>query len=380
MSNEPMTPHFDPADIDDLHDRLRRTRRNAITDDEWSRGVASGWLDEVLADWLAHDVGEFEQRLASLDHRRADLDGQPVHAVVAEGVGPDPLPLLLANGWPSSFCEYLDVLPLLTDPAAHGGDAADAFTVVVPSLPGFGFSPAPPVGGVDARAIADTWHRLMTEEFGHSRFVAHGSDLSARNVAHLARRHADSVVAIHLASPSIAPPPNPSTPDETTYAADVEAWTAAEGSYAHQHSTRPATLAAALLDSPAGLAAWVGEKFVAWSSPTADGGPGFSRQLLLDTLTLYWLTATIGTSMLPYWRNRHDPSAALPLDDPGPVPTAITVFGGEQVPLPRPTRAIAERYYRVVAWDEHERGGHFPAAAAPALFAQTLRSAFRPYR
>ena len=303
-----------------------------------------------------------------------------IHLVHEPGRGPAPLPLLLTHGWPSSFCEYLDLLPLLTDPGAHGGDPDDAFTVVAPSLPGFGFSGPPPAGGLTAEAVASLWHRLMTEGLGYPRYAAHGSDLGAGVTARLARAHPDAVAGIHLATPGLAAPPRPWSPAEQAHFAQVDAWTGEEGGYAHLHSTKPATLGAALHDSPAGLAAWIGEKITAWSSTTADGQPAFPRDLLLGTLTLYWVTGTITSSLLPYWAYRHAPGTALPPGEPAPVPTAITIFGGEKVPFPKPPRELAERYFTVTTWAEHDRGGHFPAAAEPQLLAETLRDAFRPLR
>jgi pimeloyl-ACP methyl ester carboxylesterase len=371
---------FGPAVIDDLRERLRRTRRLTAPGDDWARGVPGSWLSGVLADWQTFDFAAFQRQLAALSHRQAIIDGQMVHVLVAPGRGPAPLPLLLANGWPSSFCEYLDVLPLLTDPGGHGGDPADAFTVVAPALPGFGFSAAPPPGGVSSVRVAGLWHRLMTQGLGHGRYVAHGSDLGAGVVAHLARAHPASVAGIHLATPGLPLAPQPWTPAEQAYAAEAEAWSAEQGSYAHQHGTKPATIGAALHDSPAGLAAWIGEKIVAWSSVAADGQPAFPRALLLETLTLYWATGTITSSMLPYWNYRHTEGAALPPDDPSPVPAAVSNFGGERIPLPRPPRELAERFVNVSAWQEHDRGGHFPAAAEPELLARTLREVFRPFR
>ncbi len=348
--------------------------------DDWSRGVPSPWLAELLSDWQAFDVAGFQTRLDGLPHYVAEMDGQRLHFLHAPGRGPDPFPLLVTHGWPGSFCEYLDLLPLLTDPQAHGGDPADSFSVVVPSLPGFGFSPPPPSGGLTAAQIAELWHRLMRDGLGYARYTAHGSDLGAGVTAWLARIHPDAVAAIHLATPGLAPPPRPWSPAEEAHFAEVDAWAAEEGGYAHQHATKPATLAAALLDSPAGLAAWVGEKVTSWSATTADGQPAFPRDRLLATLTLYWATGTIGSSLLPYWAYRHTADTALPADDPPPVPTAISVFGGERVPFPKPPRQLAERYFTVVAWDEHHRGGHFPAVAEPQLLAETLRETFRPYR
>ena len=342
--------------------------------------MPAGWLGALLADWQAFSVPRFQARLDGLTHLRASVDGHLVHLVHMPGRGPDPMPLLLAHGWPGSFCEYLDIMPLLTDPGAHGGDRADAFTVVAPSLPGFGFSGPVPAGGMTADAVAGLWHRLMGEGLGYRRYVAHGSDLGAGVTARLARAHPGAVAGIHLATPGLAAPPKPWSPAEQAHFAEVDAWTGEEGGYAHVHSTRPATLGAALHDSPAGLAAWIGEKITAWSSTSAGGQPAFPRDLLLGTLTLYWVTGTITSSLLPYWAYRHAPGTALPAGEPVLVPTAITIFGGERVPFPKPPRELAERYFHVTSWAEHDRGGHFPAVAEPQLLAQALRDAFRPLR
>jgi pimeloyl-ACP methyl ester carboxylesterase len=342
--------------------------------------VPGHWLAELLADWRSFDTARFEARVNRMIHLQASLTGQLVHLVHVPGRGPDPMPLLLTHGWPGSFCEYLDLLPLLTDPAAHGGDPADAFTAVVPSLPGFGFSAAAPPGGLTAGAVAGLWHRLMADGLGYPRYAAHGSDLGAGVTAFLARAHPEAVAGIHLATPGLAAPPRPWTPAEEAHLKEVEAWTAEQGGYAHQQATKPATLGAGLHDSPAGLAAWIGEKIVAWSSTTSDGQPAFGRDLLLGTLTLYWATGTITSSMQPYWAYRHTPGSALPPGEPSQVPTAISVFGGERIPFPKPPRELAERYFTITAWSEHDRGGHFPAVAEPRLLAQTLRDVFRPLR
>jgi pimeloyl-ACP methyl ester carboxylesterase len=303
-----------------------------------------------------------------------------VHLVHAPGTGPDPLPLLLTHGWPSSFLEYLDLLELLTDPGRHGGLAADAFTVVAPSLPGFGFSGPPPGGGLTHGQVAELWYEIMTGTLGYRRFVAHGSDLGAGVTARLARAHPEAVAAIHLATPGLPAPPRPWSDPVSRHFRAAEAWTAEEGGYAHMHATKPATIGVALDDSPAGLAAWIGEKLTRWSSTTANGEPAFSRDLLLSTLTLYWASRTGASSLLPYWAYRHTPSAELPADDPAPVPTAIDVFGGELVPFPKPPRELAERYFTIAAWREHDRGGHFPAVAEPGLLAERLRATLRPFR
>jgi pimeloyl-ACP methyl ester carboxylesterase len=375
-----LTPTISEGTVEELTKRLARSRIGHFPDQGWDLGTPATWLDELVADWQAFDFSDFQARLGVMPHMTAQVGEQQVHFLHAVGMGPDPLPLVLTHGWPGSFLEYGGLLPLLVDPGSHGGDAADAFTIVVPSLPGFGFSSAPPAGGLTAAEIAELWHRLMHDGLGHTRYVAHGSDLGAGVTAWLARNHPDAVAAIHLATPGLGAPPLPWTAPEQAHFAEVGAWQAEEGGYAHQHATKPATMAAGLLDSPAGLAAWVGEKVVAWSSTAPDGLPSFPRRLLLDTLTLYWSTGTIGTSLMPYWTYRHRANAALPPDDPSAVPTAISIFGGERAPFPKPPRQLAERYFQVTSWSEHDNGGHFPAVAEPELLAQALRKAFRPLR
>jgi pimeloyl-ACP methyl ester carboxylesterase len=364
---QPFRPVLGPRALQSLRLRLADSHLTDMGDD-WRQGVPSSWLRELLDDWRSFAASALQDRLDAMTHVLANVDGQSLHAVVVQGAQPGATPLLLTHGWPGSFLEHTLVAPLLND----------AFTVVIPSLPGFGFSGPPPVEGLASRSVAGQLHRLMTDGLGHESFVAHGSDLGAGVTAWLARDHPDVVKAIHLATPGLAPAPEPLTPEERAFAAEVETWTADEGGYAHEHATKPFTLGAALHDSPAGLAAWIGEKVLSWSSTRADGTPAFDRELLLATLTLYWTTGTITSSLLPYWAARHNPESALPVDDPSPIPTAISIFGGEQVPFPKPPRALAERYYNVSEWREHASGGHFPTVAEPELLARTLREVLLP--
>ena len=371
---ETMRAGLDPAAVADLRDRLARTRWSAPAGaDDWDAGVPQDWLRDLVVSWRRFDVDSFQERLDALDHVRVTVGGQAIHAIRVPGRGPSPHPLVLTHGWPGSCLEYLDVIGPLTDPVAYGGDAADAFDVVIPSLPGFAWSAPPPPGGLVAAQVADLWHQLMTDGLGYRRYAAHGGDLGAGVTAWLARDHPEAVTGIHLSTPGLAPPPEPWTEAEADHFAAVERWSAEEGGYAHQHATKPATLAAALQDSPVGLAAWIGEKVVSWSSVDAAGGPSFGTDRLHETLTLYWVTGTIGSSLLPYWAYRRRPDAALPAGDPSPVPTAISVYGGERIPFPKPPRELAERYFTLSAWTEHDTGGHFPAVAEPELLARTLR-------
>jgi pimeloyl-ACP methyl ester carboxylesterase len=377
---EPFRAVLDGAALDDLTRRLRTARLPAGTGGTWERGTPGGWLAGLIADWQAFDPLTLQARLNQLTHLRVQTGGVAVHVVHAPGTGPDPLPLLLTHGWPSSFLEYRELLPLLTDPAGHGGAAADAFSVVAPSLPGFGFSGPPPARGLVHEQVAELWYQVMTGALGYQRFAAHGSDLGAGVTARLARAYPQAVTAIHLATPALPAPPRPWTEAVREHFREADQWSAEEGGYAHLHSTKPATIGAALDDSPVALAAWIGEKLTRWSSTTADGQPALGRDHLLSTLTLYWATRTAASSLLPYWAHRHTLGSALPPDDPPPAPTAIDIFGGEIVPFPKPPRELAGRYFRIAGWAEHASGGHFPAVAEPQLLAERLREAFRPYR
>ena len=377
---DPVRVVLDRVAVEGLPERLRAARPPLGPGSTWERGTPGSWLAELVADWQAFDPATLQARLDQLTHLRVEVGGMAVHVVHAPGTGPDPLPLLLTHGWPSSFLEYQRLLPLLTNPAGNGGAAADAFTVVMPSLPGFGFSGPPPAGGLTHERVAELWYQMMTGALGYQRFAAHGSDLGAGVTARLARAHPDAVAAIHLATPGLAAPPQPWSDAVREHLDEVEQWSAEEGGYAHMHATKPATIGAALDDSPLALAAWIGEKLTRWSSTTAGGRSAFDRDLLLSTLTLYWATRTGASSLLPYWAHRHTPDSALPADDLPPTPTAIDIFGGEIAPFPKPPRELAERYFNVVAWAEHGKGGHFPAIAEPQLLAGRLRDVFQPYR
>lgn len=353
-------------ELEDLERRLAAARIPVGKSETWERGVPAGWLTDLVSDWRRFDPAVLQSNLDRFDHVLVPIRGIEVHAVHVPGRADSARPLLLTHGWPSSFLEYLELIPLL----------ASSFTVVAPSLPGFGFSGPPPEAGLTHEEVAEIWHGLMVDVLGYRRFFAHGSDLGAGVTARLARHHPEAVIAVHLATPGLAAPPEPWSDAVRRHFREVGEWAAEEGGYADMHATKPATIAAALLDSPVGLAAWIGEKWCRWSSTTDRGEPAVSRDHLLSTLTLYWTTRTAGTSLLPYWAYRHRRGAGLPADDPAPVPTAIDVFGGEAVPFPKPPRELAERYFNLVSWGEHDRGGHFPAVAEPELLAERLRDAF----
>jgi len=375
---EEISVGFESDTLEDLRLRLSRWRRAPDLRSGWERGAPNSWIADLLADWQRFDVDALQARLNALTHYRVHVEDQEVHVVQVVGSGPHPLPLLLTHGWPGSFLEHLNLIPLLTESQASADDT-ETFTLVIPSLPGFGFSGLPPDQGRTAREVAGIWHRMMTEGFGYESYAAHGSDLGAGVTSWLAHDYPRNIKGIHLATPGLRAHAGGRSPAEERFAETVTEWIAEEGGYMHEHATKPSTLAVSISDSPAGLAAWIGEKVVAWSSKLNDGTPAFDRDLLLSTLTLYWATNTSASSLLPYWANQHA-DVTLPVDDPSPVPTSITIFGGEQVPFPKPPRELAKRYFNVTDWSEYSTGGHFPAVAEPEILAGVIRRFFRPLR
>jgi pimeloyl-ACP methyl ester carboxylesterase len=324
-------------------------------------------------DWRAQ-----ERRLNAFPQFRADVAGQTVHFVHQRGRGPRPLPLILSHGWPSSFVELLKLVPLLTDPAAHGADEEDSFDVVVPSLPGFAFSGRPAdAGACTAGVVADRWARLMTESLGYARFGAQGQDIGAAVTIRLAADHADRVIGVHLPGVLAFPPPDrPLSEEGKAFLPRQERWRAAEGAYAHQQATYPQTLAAGLADSPAGLAAWIVEKFRAWSDCDGEVERRFTRDELLTNLTIYWVTGCVDTSFLFYYESGREPRPQPPARVE--VPVGVALFPKEN-PITGP-REWAEASYNIVRWTEMPRGGHFPAAEEPDLLAAEIREFFRPLR
>lgn len=370
-----------PDDVlDDLHARLRRTRYVEPTPGgaAWAAGTDPAYLRELVGYWnTAFDWRAEERRLNSYAQFLTTIDGRTVHFVHVRGRGvaggPAPLPLIISHGWPYSFADMLGLVPLLTDPASHGGSAADAFDVVIPSLPGYGYSSAPTTPSTP-EATADVFHRLMTERLGYERFATYGEDVGGHVSDWLAAKYPASVVGIHATHPAY-PVPSRSA-DLSAHETAFLSWLAArwEGgtAYSDIQATRPDTLAAALVDSPAGLAAWLVEKFRAWSDSDGDLESRFAKQDLLTTIMLYWVTGTIGTSFRHYRDSRS--AAELPVVT---VPAGITITLAD-AGMPR---ELAERTYRDIRfWNELSRGGHFAAKEEPVLVADDLRAFFRALR
>ena len=378
---EPFAARTDPAALEDLRARLRATRwPDAPEDAGWALGTDLDYLRELVAYWAdGFDWSAQEAALARIPRYRTQVGGLGIHHVHARAVGATgpTLPLVLSHGWPDSFWRYTKVVPLLTDPGAHGADPADAFDVVVPDLPGFGYSEAPRAGALDSVAVAGLWAELMTV-LGYPQFGAAGGDLGSHVSRYLALDHPDRVVAVHRTDAGLPVPgtdPADLTGEERDWLAAAAAWGAAEGGYAAMHRTKPQTAAVGLNDSPVGLAAWIVEKLRAWSDCGGDVETRFTKDEILTNVTIYWLTRTIGSSMRMYAAN-----AAIPLAQLArrvEVPSGFAIFAGDVV---RPPRAWLHRTANTVRVTEPTRGGHFAPFEEPELYAQELREFFRPYR
>lgn len=390
MSVTPFTIAIPQATLDDLRDRLSRTRwPDSITGGDWQFGTDPAYLKELVAYWQSgFDWRAQEAALNRFAQFRAEVDGVGIHFIHERGVGPKPLPLILSHGWPDSFVRMLKLIPLLTDPASHGGDPADAFDVVVPSLPGFGFSETLPEDESGER-VAALWATLMTDMLGYARFGAGGGDIGSGITEELAFKHAASLVGIHLTDVPythiFTTPAEDLSEAEQAYLAAGQQWGMTEGGYAMMQSTRPWTLAYGLNDSPVGLAAWIVEKFRSWSDCDGDIEKRFTKDELLTNITLYWATATIATSFRPYYAGASDNDwdAGGESGDTGgadtrtEVPTGVAIFPKDIVPAPR---AFAERFFNVQQWTEMPRGGHFAAMEEPELLVEDIRAFFRPLR
>jgi pimeloyl-ACP methyl ester carboxylesterase len=375
------------ATLQDLQRRLVRTRFDPEDDAaDWDAGTSPGYLRELVEYWRSgYDWRAHEAEINCFAHFHASVRGAKVHFIHERGQGPRPLPLVLTHGYPDSFLRFLKLIPLLTDPVAHGGDAGDAFDVVAPSLPGYGFSEPPRESGLTFH-IGDLWHQLMTDELGYRRYGAHGGDWGSTITEHLARSHGDAVIGVHLTDVPFwhaFQKPNDLTPAEESFFASQEQFQRRESAYAMIQGTRPRTLADALNDSPAGLAAWMVQHFQRWSDCDGDVETRFTKDDLLTNVTTYWATGSIGTSFLPYYDLTHAGALRWMIEKAkewagsSHVPTGFALFPKD---ISSPPREWAQRFFDVQRWTEMPRGGHFAAHEEPELLAEDLRAFFRPFR
>jgi pimeloyl-ACP methyl ester carboxylesterase len=379
MSSEvtPFVLAVPDADLLDLRERLGRTRwPEAETVDDWSQGIPLAYVQELTAYWAdTYDWRKTETRLNRFPQFRTELDGLGIHFIHARSPHPGAFPLVITHGWPGSIVEFLKVIEPLVDPPAHGGDAADAFDVVCPSMPGYGFSDKPTSPGWGTDRIADAWAALMAR-LGYDRYGAQGGDWGAMVTANLGQQDVDHVAGIHVNMPI-------ANADRSTFGElterETEALAAMKGhqdwgtGYSKQQSTRPQTVGYGLVDSPAAQCAWIVEKFWAWTD--CDGHPEnvLTRDELLDNVMLYWLPAAGASSARLYWE-----SFIRGNRDPVHVPSGMSIFPKEIFRLSR--RWAENRFTDIRYWNELDRGGHFAAFEQPETFVEEVRAFFRLVR
>ncbi|HCT76508.1 MAG TPA: epoxide hydrolase [Micromonosporaceae bacterium] len=363
--------------LDDLRERLARSRfADPTPGPPWAAGTDPGYLRELVRYWAnGFDWRAVERSLNAYPQYVADIDGGQVHFVHVPAVGPAKgFPLVLTHGWPSTFTEMLPLVGLLTDPGSHGADPADAFDVVIPSLPGYTFSDVRADAPATEPVTAELWAKLMTDVLGYQRFGAFGGDIGSGVSTWLGVLHPERVAGIFSHHPKYPPSERRTnlSPAEEAFVQGLSERGDEDGAYAHIQETRPDTLAAALIDSPVGLAAWIVEKFQRWGDCHGDVTSRFTMDDLLTMVTLYWATDCVGTSFRPYRDDSLTP--ALPLVQ---VPTGF-ILSVEDAGIPR---EFAERVYTDIRmWQEPSRGGHFIAIEEPELIADGLRTFFRPLR
>jgi epoxide hydrolase len=379
---EPFRVEVPEAVLDDLHQRLARTRYPApLPGAGWDYGTDDGYLRELVSYWRdGYDWRAREAALNRFEHAVTGLEGQRIHFLHARSDHPGALPLILTHGWPGSIVEFLDVVEPLRDPAGHGGDPADAFHVVVPSLPGYAFSGPTGERGWHQARVGRVWAALMAR-LGYERYVAQGGDWGAIVTTECARADLEHVAGIHLNMLA----PNPGGDDPSTFTDDEAAALAgftsmmdSEGGYFRIQSTRPHTLGFALEDSPAGLCAWIVEKFRAWSDCDGDVESCFTKDQLLDNVMLYWLTGTATSSVRFYYEfDKALRAGAVSFLARVDVPTGYARYPKE---ILRTSRRWAERDYNLVHFADLPHGGHFAAMEQPELFVDDVRACFRKVR
>jgi len=363
------------AALDDLRARLAATRwPEKETVNDWSEGVPLAKMKALTEYWRSgYDMRRLERRLNAVPQYRTKIDGLGIHFLHVPSKHPNALPIILTHGWPGSVVEFLKVIGPLTDPTAHGGKTDDAFHVVVPSLPGYGFSDKPAERGWGLPRIAKAWAVLM-KRLGYASYVAQGGDWGAGVTTWMAKQHVEGLKAVHLNLPILFPPPieGEPSPEEKAALAKLAVYGDNGSAYARLQSTRPQTIGYSLSDSPVGQAAWIYEKLAQWSDP--NDTPGLTRDEILDNIMLYWLSNTGASSARLYFESFATDFSRQQLD----IPVGVSVFPGE---LYRPLKIWGERTYsKLLYWNEVARGGHFAAFEQPEIFVGELRKYFAQLR
>jgi pimeloyl-ACP methyl ester carboxylesterase len=381
MSAQTFAIQIDDDVLSDLQQRLQRIRwPDEIAGAGWDYGTNLDYLKQLVAYWRdAYDWRAQERLLNSFPQFQATIDGFGLHFLHIKGQGPRPMPLIISHGWPGSFFEMYKIIGPLTDPASHGGSEQDAFDVVVPSLPGYGFSQRPNERGMNVARIAELFLRLMRDELGYQRFGAQGGDWGSSITSRLGYAYPQHLIGIHLNMISSRLAVQESerlgdSPELQRWRAQLQHYRQDEGAYSRIQGTRPQTLAYGLNDSPAGLAGWIIEKFRAWSDCQGDVERAFSKDELLTNIMIYWVTQTINSSTRLYYEVDHTPGPMFGRVD---VPTGVAAFPHEIVV---PVRSIAERIYNIQRWSVMQAGGHFAALEQPEALVHEIRAFFRPLR
>jgi pimeloyl-ACP methyl ester carboxylesterase len=383
MDVQPFSIHIPEHTLSDLRARLGQTRwPDEIAGSDWSYGASLSYMREVVDYWQrGFDWRAQEAAINEFSHFRAEVDGSTIHFIHERGQGPRPVPLVITHGWPGSFVEMLKIIPQLADPLSHGGKPEDSFDVVVPSLPGYGFSSRPTQRGMNAFRITELWVQLMNG-LGYGRFGAQGGDWGASVATCLGLMHPASLIGLHLNyipgsfKPFLGSGTRKLSETESTFLEAQESWSQAEGGYGHVQATKPQTLAFGLNDSPAGLAAWIIEKFRDWSDCEGDVERRFTKDELLTNVMIYWTTKTIHSSMRLYHEARSRP-LHFKEGESVQTPCAVARFLKE---APFPPREWVERGYNVQRWTEFPSGGHFAAMEEPNMLVEDIRAFFRPLR
>ncbi|MQG72248.1 MAG: epoxide hydrolase [SAR202 cluster bacterium] len=383
MKVRPFTIAVENSVLDDLRQRLADTRwPDEIPNTGWDYGSNLTYIKELVDYWRTDfDWRAQEAKLNAFNHFKSEVDGLDIHFIHEKGKGPNPIPLIITHGWPSCFFEMTKIIPLLADPASHGGDAADSFDVVAPSLPGFGFSDHAQDRGMEIQRVAGMWNKLMSQNLGYPKFGAQGGDIGSGVTARLGFAHSDTLYGIHLTSitrptPYLGPGSKPVTDAEQALITQRDKWFQDEGGYNHIQGTKPQTLAYGLNDSPVGLAAWIVEKYRTWSDCGGDVEKSYTKDELLTIVTIYWVTQTISSSTRMYFENQKH-LWTMERDQKVPTPAGMAMFPQE---ISKPPREWGERSYHVRRWTEMASGGHFAALEEPQLLAEEVRAFFRDFR
>jgi pimeloyl-ACP methyl ester carboxylesterase len=384
----PFKVNVPEAALVDLRQRLEMTRwPDAETVTDQSQGVQSARIQALARYWQTeYDWRKAEARLNALPQFVTTIDGLDIHFIHVRSRHPDAMPLIITHGWPGSIFELLKVIDPLTNPTAHGGRAEDAFDVVIPSMPGYGFSGKPQGAGWDPEHIARAWAELMTQRLGYRQYVAQGGDWGSVVSDEMARQAPPGLVGIHVNMPATVPadvakalsngepaPTGLSAAEKSAFE-QMDAFYRKGTGYSAMMVTRPQTLGYSLADSPVGLAAWFYDKFAVWTYSGGDPERVLTRDEMLDDITLYWLTNTGTSSARLYWENNANNFNAVDIS----LPAAVTVFPGEIYRAPRSW--VEQSYHNLIYFHEVDKGGHFAAWEQPELFAAELRAAFKPLR